>query len=79
MSNPGSSKNSGRSSSPQRPHLCRAVAGAGFLVLLIALAVVVENWRGKRAWNRFRTEWEAKGERFDLAALVPNRVADDHN
>jgi len=46
---------------------------------LVALFYAEENWRGKRAWEKFRREWEAKGERFDLAAFVPKRVPDEQN
>lgn len=49
------------------------------LVTLVALCYVVENWRGKRAWEEFKREWEAKGERFDVASLVPPPVPDDQN
>jgi len=49
------------------------------LFTLIALLFAEENWRGKRAWERFKSEWEAKGERFDLAAFLPKPVPDDQN
>jgi hypothetical protein len=49
------------------------------LVTLIALYYAEENWRGKRAWNKFKTEWEAKGEKFDLQSFVPPPVPDDQN
>jgi len=55
----------------------------GFVVLvlgtLLLLAVAFENYRGKQAWLAFKTEWEAKGERFDLEAFRPPKVADDQN
>lgn len=55
-----------------------------FLVLaglgtLIALFYAVENWRGRRAWINFQSEWAAKGERFDLASVIPPPVPDDEN
>jgi hypothetical protein len=49
------------------------------LVTLIALVIAFENWRGKRAWLKFKTAWEAKGERFDLASIVPPKVLDHEN
>lgn len=49
------------------------------LVTLVALAYAEENWRGKHAWQKFRREWEAKGEKFGLAALIPPPVPDDKN
>jgi len=49
------------------------------LFTLIALLLTEENWRGKRAWENFRSEWEAKGERFDLASFIPQTVQGDLN
>ncbi len=49
------------------------------LATLIALAYAVENWRGRRAWTQFQREWEAKGERFNLADVIPPPVPDDEN
>jgi hypothetical protein len=49
------------------------------LLTLAALVVTFENWRGKRAWFKFKNEWEAKGERFDLASLLPKPIADSEN
>lgn len=53
-----------------------ALAG---VALLIALFYAVEDWRGWRTWENFRHEWEAKGERFDLASVVPPSVPDEKN
>ncbi len=39
----------------------------------------VENWRGKRAWEHFKRGWEAKGEHFDVASLVPKSVPSEQN
>ncbi|MDB6068231.1 MAG: hypothetical protein JWR26_4439 [Pedosphaera sp.] len=49
------------------------------LVTLIAVFYVEENWRGKRAWENYKREWEAKGEKFDLQAFVPPPVPDEQN
>ncbi|HEV2694721.1 MAG TPA: hypothetical protein VG347_17630 [Verrucomicrobiae bacterium] len=46
---------------------------------LIALFYAEENWRGKRAWENYKREWEAKGERFDFANIVPPPVPDEKN
>jgi hypothetical protein len=46
---------------------------------LIALFYAEEDWRGWHAWNKFKHEWEAKGERFDFASVVPPPVPDDQN
>jgi len=56
----------------------------GFFVLaclatVFAFLYVEENWRGKRAWENYKREWEAKGEKFDLASFVPPPVPDDEN
>lgn len=49
------------------------------LITLAALVIAFENWRGKRAWMKFKTEWEAKGESFDLASVIPAKVPDHEN
>ncbi len=46
---------------------------------LVAVFYTVENWRGKRAWERSRRELEAKGEVFDWTAYIPGPVPDDQN
>ncbi len=46
---------------------------------LIALAYAEEDWRGWHAWNKFKHQWEAKGEKFDFASVVPPPVPDDQN
>lgn len=53
--------------------------GLAALITLGALLLAVENYRGKRAWDRCRQELEAKGEKLDWSALTPPRVADDQN
>src|SRR5687768_2048737 len=49
------------------------------LISLVALAWTIENWRGKRAWLEFKKTWEARGEKFELAALRPPAVAPEDN
>ena len=49
------------------------------LVTLVALLVMEENWRGKRDWNAYVREHEARGDRLDIAALIPPPVPDDQN
>lgn len=49
------------------------------LVTLLALAVTIENVRGKRAWQRYQAEWEAKGEHFSLAYYMPKPVPREQN
>jgi hypothetical protein len=57
----------------------RVLFGIACLATLIALAWVEEDVRGKWAWNKFKGEWEAKGERFDMAAFIPPPVPDNEN
>jgi hypothetical protein len=51
----------------------------GCLVTLVALFYAVEDWRGHRAWQAYKTDREAKGERFDLTHLAPPAVPADQN
>ncbi len=57
----------------------RLLIGIGCFAALIALFYVEEDLRGKWAWEKFKREWEAKGEKFDFASLVPPTVPDDQN
>jgi tetratricopeptide (TPR) repeat protein len=57
----------------------RALIGLAALATLVALLVTEEDWRGKRAWENYRHEWEAKGEKFDWQAFVPPSVPSDQN
>ncbi len=57
----------------------RILFGIACLATLIALLYAEEDWKGKRAWMKFKTEWEAKGEKFDLQSFVPPAVPDDQN
>jgi hypothetical protein len=50
-----------------------------WFVTLIALFHGEETWRGRRTWNQYRHELEAKGEQLDFAALVPKPVPDEQN
>lgn len=57
----------------------RLLFGLACLVTLVALVYAVENWRGKRAWENYRREWEAKGQKFDRKDFIPPVVPDDQN
>jgi hypothetical protein len=48
-------------------------------ITLVALLLAEENWRGGRAWQNYKHEMEAKGERFDAARLIPPTVPDSLN
>ena len=52
--------------------------GLAVIATLAAILITEENWRGKRAWGNYKRAAEARGERFDLASLVPP-VSDDQN
>ena len=49
------------------------------LITMIALFYAEEDWRGKHDWDKYKNEWEAKGERFDVQSVVPPPVPDDEN
>jgi hypothetical protein len=49
------------------------------LATLVALFYTGENWRGKRAWEKFKSEQEAKGEPFDMVKITPPPVPDEQN
>ena len=53
--------------------------GLAILATLIAILYAEEDWRGKRAWENYKHEWEAKGEKFDWQSFVPPSVPDDQN
>ena len=58
-----------------------------FKIILVLLGLAVffslfyaeEDWRGWHAWHKFKREWEAKGEKFNFASVVPPTVPDDQN
>jgi len=57
----------------------RLLFGTACFATLVALFYAEEDWRGWHAWNKFKHEWEAKGEHFDFASMVPPPVPDDQN
>jgi tetratricopeptide (TPR) repeat protein len=57
----------------------RFLFGLAGLAVLIVLFYAEEDWRGWHAWQKFKHEWEAKGEKFDFASFVPQPVPDDQN
>ena len=62
-----------------RRNFKRFLFGLACLATLIALFYAEEDWRGWHAWNQFKHQWEAKGEKFDFASVVPPPVPDDQN
>lgn len=49
------------------------------LVTLLVVLVTEENWRGRHAWETYKAEQEAKGERFDMDSFVPKLPLPDQN
>src|SRR5438445_4695604 len=47
--------------------------------ILVALFYAEENWRGKRAWKKYKNQLEARGERLDPAAFIPPAVPVSEN
>jgi len=60
-------------------HWRRTFFGLACFATLIGLLYAEEDWRGKHDWNKFKREWEAKGEHFDFASVIPPPVPDDQN
>lgn len=60
-------------------HWRRTLFGLACLGTLIALFYAEENWRGRHDWEKFKREWEAKGEHFDYASVIPPPVPDEQN
>jgi len=60
-------------------NLRRFLFGLACFATLVALFYAEEDWRGWHAWQKFKREWEAKGERFDPASVIPPAVPDDQN
>jgi hypothetical protein len=57
----------------------RFLFGLACFITLIALFYAEEDWRGKHDWEKFKRQWEAKGERFDWQSIIPPSVPDDQN
>jgi tetratricopeptide (TPR) repeat protein len=57
----------------------RFFLGLAYLAGLIGLFYAEEDWRGWYAWHRFQHHWEAKGERFDPASVIPPMVPEEQN
>jgi hypothetical protein len=45
----------------------------------VALIYGEENWRGSHAWNQYRRELEARGEKVDFQEFIPKPVPDEQN
>ncbi|HUK84182.1 MAG TPA: hypothetical protein VLZ12_16310, partial [Verrucomicrobiae bacterium] len=51
----------------------------GCAAAIVVLFYAEENWRGKHAWEKYKRESEARGDRFEWSAVVPPPVADEQN
>jgi len=60
-------------------YLRRGLIGLAVLATLAAILVTEENWRGKRDWEAYKRDAEARGEQFDWSAYAPDGVPDDQN
>lgn len=60
-------------------HFKRLLLTLACLAGLIALFYAEEDLRGRIAWGKFKTKWEAKGEKLDFAAFIPPQVPDEQN
>ena len=57
----------------------RLLVALALVGTLVAVVYVVEDWRGRRAWDRCRRELEARGEKLDWEAFVPASVPTESN
>jgi len=69
---------------PSFSHRCwravrRLVFACATLVTLVTLFYVIENWRGRRAWERYKADLTARGERFDLPGYAAPAVPPEQN
>lgn len=66
--------------SPRWKTWLKRIAWSGFWIFtLIALIVAFENWRGRRAWQRFVAERKAAGDNLEPSAVIPPPVAGAEN
>lgn len=49
------------------------------LALLLLAFHLIENWRGKRAWEHWKRAREAAGDSYDFKTFLPPPVPDDQN
>ena len=59
--------------------LRRFLIGVAIFATLIAIFYTEEDWRGKRAWENCKREFETRGETLDWNAYIPPTVPDDQN
>ncbi len=49
------------------------------LAVLVAIFYAVENWRGRRAWDRYRADAEKRGVKLFLKDFIPPDIPDAEN
>jgi hypothetical protein len=59
--------------------LRRLLTGVAIFTTLAAIFYTEEDWRGKRAWENCKREFEAKGAVLDWDKFIPPPVPDDQN
>jgi hypothetical protein len=57
----------------------RAVLVIVAIITLVTLFYVVENWRGRRAWEKYKAELTSQGERLNLSDYAVASVPADQN
>lgn len=57
----------------------RAAWGFGSVVIVLGLFHLEENWRGKQAWEHWKSDRIAKGDHYDWSDLVPPAISDADN
>ena len=51
----------------------------GIFILLAALVEQSLKRAGRSGWENWKAKWEAKGEKFDIASVIPPKVPDHQN
>jgi hypothetical protein len=62
-----------------RQNFKRFIFECACLAALIAIFYAEEDWKGKYYLEKFKRQWEAKGENFDRYSVVPRPVPNDEN
>lgn len=57
----------------------RLLLGLACFAGLVAFFYAEEDLRGWLAWRHFKSHWEARGEKFNFADVIPPPVPDDQN
>ena len=57
----------------------RIWVSVGIFILLAALVAQSLKWAGRSGWENWKAKWEVKGEKFDIASVIPPKVPDHQN